>query len=300
MLPSKIYNIGIILLVLVYLIVNFIHKKPTNIIIFLISYVILYSLTRNHYNSLIVSYIVSIIIGICKNFHLLENFEIEYNIENDKNTIKTYKKPKIKNNKNTIKTYKKPKIKNNEINNIVSEEESKTINKPKLIVANIKSLISDELLDAFIDHVKNKNIKVYNKKISIFNLQPTIKKIDRNKVNNIQKLYKEKIKTKQIVVSKDLFIIDGHHRWYAKKIIINETIDYDIDPNSDILVIDMSIKNLIKEIKKFKINHNQNELDNLHFDKKKLLKAKEFIQTIKINIHNLENYYAELNKLKLY
>ena len=164
MLSSKIYNIGIILLVLVYLIVNFIHKKPTNIIIFLISYVILYSLTRNHYNSLIVSYIVSIIIGICKNFHLLENFEIEYNIENDKNTIKTYKKPKIKNNK----------LKNNKVN-IVSEKESKTINKPKLIVANIKSLISDELLDAFINHVKKKNIKVYNKKISIFNLHPTKK-----------------------------------------------------------------------------------------------------------------------------
>jgi len=292
MLPVKIYNVGIIFLVLLYLIVNIKHKKPLNVIIFLISYIVFYSLSKNHYNSLIISYIISIIIGICKNFHLLENFELEYNIEDDENTVKPPKKKKIS------KHTKNPKEKKNK-KEIVNQEDDFKL-EPKLISTNLKSLISDDLLDAFIEDLKNKNIKVLKKKISIFNLNPTIKKLDRNKVNNIQKSIKEQIDTKPIVVSKDLFIIDGHHRWYAKKIIVNETIDYDIDSEVEMILIDIPIKNVIKEIKNFKINHNQTQIDNLRFDKKKLLRAKEFIETIKVNIHNLENYYAELNKLKLY
>ena len=76
-------------------------------------------------------------------------------------------------------------------------------------------------------------------------------------------------------MSKDLFIIDGHHRWYAKKIIVNDTIDYDIDSNVEMILVDIPIKNVIKEIKNFKINHNENQINDLKFDKKKLLKAKE-------------------------
>ena len=65
-----------------------------------------------------------------------------------------------------------------------------------------------------------------------------------------------------------------YHRWYAK-IIVNDTIDYDIDSNVEMILIDIPIKNVIKEIKNFKINHNENQINDLKFDKKKTIKSKD-------------------------
>ena len=57
----------------------------------------------------------------------------------------------------------------------IVDQENELKQEPKILPVNLESLISDDLLEAFIQDLKNKNIKVIKKKISIFNVNPTIK-----------------------------------------------------------------------------------------------------------------------------
>ena len=62
------------------------------------------------------------------------------------------------------------------------------------------------------------NLLITNTKANIYDLKPTLAKISNNKINKLVKLANEKntLFNKPIVISKDNFIIDGHHRWYAE------------------------------------------------------------------------------------
>ena len=61
------------------------------------------------------------------------------------------------------------------------------------------------------------NLLITNTKANIYDLKPSLAKISNNKINKLIKLANEKntLFNKPIVISKDNFIIDGHHRWYA-------------------------------------------------------------------------------------
>ena len=85
----NLYNISILILVSIYIIINFIYKKPLNIVIITSLILIIQHFNKNLINSIVIAYLISIIYGIFKNFHLLENFsQQEFDIKYDKNLIR--------------------------------------------------------------------------------------------------------------------------------------------------------------------------------------------------------------------
>jgi len=72
------YNIlnqyGIKLLVIIYIFINIYYKNIINVLILLISFLVLRNVTDEN-NAILFSYILSLLYGISKNFHLLENFK---------------------------------------------------------------------------------------------------------------------------------------------------------------------------------------------------------------------------------
>ena len=84
----NLYNISILILATVYVILNFHYSKPLNIVIFTSLTLVLLHYDVSLINSIIIAYILSVVFGIVKNFHLLENFEQEYDIKHDTNLVK--------------------------------------------------------------------------------------------------------------------------------------------------------------------------------------------------------------------
>ena len=74
---------GIIFLISVFLIINVIYKNVINIVTFLVSYVIMEQFVANKYTAVLIAYVIGIGVGIIRNFHLLENFEIKNNNEKE-------------------------------------------------------------------------------------------------------------------------------------------------------------------------------------------------------------------------
>ena len=69
------YNIlnqyGVIILVFIYIFINIYYKNIINILIFIIAFLVLRNMIEEN-NALICAYVISLIYGISKNFHLLE------------------------------------------------------------------------------------------------------------------------------------------------------------------------------------------------------------------------------------
>ena len=65
---------GILSLVLLYLGVNVYYRNMKSIILFLVSFVVMYPVFPNKLYPLLIAYTISIAFNIVKNFHLLENF----------------------------------------------------------------------------------------------------------------------------------------------------------------------------------------------------------------------------------
>ena len=272
----NLYNISILILSIIYVIVNFVYKKPENIVIFTSLILLISYFSEKFIESIVIAYIISILYGIFKNFHLLENFkQHEYSIKYDNNLQK-------------IKHNKKKKINTKEKNNKFDIEETKNM---------IMTLLDTNLLSNFINSLRKKNTKITKQKIDINSLKPIKNKLDNIKINSMR----EKINNDIIIVSKDLFIIDGHHRWFSKQSLLNQNLSYNvkINKNIDIEVIDLDIKTFVKQLMDYKRAYNKEQLNQLSFDKTKLNQAKILINNIKNDINKLDTYYQDLNNIKL-
>lgn len=271
----NLYNISILSLSIIYVIVNFIYKKPENIVIFTSLILLISYFSDKFIESIVIAYIISILYGIFKNFHLLENFkQPEYSIKYD-NNLRKIKPKKIK----------KPEPVEN--NNQDLEETKNTI----------MNLLETTILNNFISSLRKKNVKITKQKVDINSLKPIKSKLDNSKINSMR----EKINNNIIIVSKDLFIIDGHHRWFSKQSLLNQNLSYNVEVNKiiDIEVIDLDIKAFVKQLMDYKRAYNKEQLNQLSFDKKKLNEAKILITNIKNDINKLDKYYHDLNNIKL-
>ena len=266
---------GIYVLIFIFLSVNFYYKNIVNILLLIISYLVLRNIT-NENNAIIWSYIISLLYGISKNFHLLENYE----------TIIFNKKPISQ-------------LKGNNI--VIKPVAPKKSNNTKKIY-NIDSFISEELLNQFIDKLNEiDNLLVIKTKKNIYDLKPTIKNIRQNKIITLkQKIKKEDLIKNPIIISNDNFIIDGHYRWFIRKNSIEENtngIDKNdlYDENINVIMIDYDIKTVFKKLKQFKIKFNENYLSKNILDINSVKEGKNLIKNIKNDIQKLEKNYNLLN-----
>jgi len=260
---------GIIFLISVFLIINVIYKNVINIVTFLVSYVIMEQFVANKYTAVLIAYVIGIGIGIIRNFHLLENFEIKNNNEKEQS--------------------------------LDADPVFKKMNSDPIIKINpdIKNLVSDKLLKTYIDHIKGEDDTiVYTRKVFIYDLKPTINELRQGKI--------KKLKTKQvqspIVISSDNFIIDGHHRWYSQKMLAmaqNNTSKDSEDNYINATIVNMKIDTLVKKLKDFKEDYNDKSLNNFKIDEQKIKQAELNINNIKNSINNLDIYMKDLKNINL-
>ena len=109
---------------------------------------------------------------------------------------------------------------------------------------------------------------------------------------------------KPIIISNDNFIIDGHHRWYVRKNLIEMNTnglntDEVYNENINVVIIDYNIKTIFKKLKEFKIKYNKDYLSNSVLDINKIQNGKQLIKNLKKDIQLLEENYNLVNKMKL-
>ena len=293
----------------------------TRLAIFIILFLALRLIVDNQ-SALIYSYILAIIYGIIKNFHLLENFSqkytdnnsiqnliqrqlfrnspsklakpdkndsIEKSIENSSNPITargiSQPKKKTENSKHRLKNklhtlinningnnpinkhnknHSKNRKKNKKMNDILYTQPKITTSKDikqnntqtthvlkKQIEHNapdIEEIISEELLNKFIKRLKNEDeLLVKKQKLNLYKINPSVNKLSKNKVEKMKTKFMndDEFVKKPIIITNDNFILDGHHRWFARKSMIENNFNgfntngiY--DENIRVIVIDFN------------------------------------------------------------
>ena len=107
-----------------------------------------------------------------------------------------------------------------------------------------------------------------------------------------------------IVITNDLFILDGHHRWYAKKSLVeNNTNGYNLGElyNEDIQVvkIDYDIKKCVNKLQEYKIKYNKDYLNKTIKGINNISNGRKYLDEIKDMIENLEENYNNFAKVEL-
>lgn len=356
MLSNIISVYGLYILILIFIMINIYYKNIINILTFVISLLAL----RTYFddtNSIIGAYAISVLYGISKNFHLLENFQsVKSNdkpitknnivkllnnltdVDNDneitigdiknmvkKNLNKDNLKSLLDDSNNIIKQTNdtidsinnlKRKLKpTKQTNNVSSPKRKNNVKKTTSVnpaptpvstsIPELDSIISEELINQFINKLKmDDNLLITNTKANIYDLKPTLAKISNNKINKLVKLANEKnnLFNKPIVISKDNFIIDGHHRWYARKYMVeNNTNSYNTDFYSEdikVIIIDYHIKKLIEKLQEYKINFNRDYLSQALLDLKTNDNGRNFMNTIQNDNSNEKNTHTKIKKIK--
>lgn len=310
-------NYGILLLIFIFVIVNLYYKNLLNILILIFLYLTFKSFMEDK-NALFVAYVLTIIYGIYKNFHLLENFQMASKIEKP---ITEHKLVKKINNIIDSELTNEEDIKLSHVKNMVSKNvhnlkhksntknktkhnDNKDIKNIKTNVPEVDSIISEELLNEFIERAKeNDSVNITRKSLNIYELKPIISKIKRRKVINISKSFLNNEKCKPIIISNDKFIIDGHHRWFAKKNLVeNNTHGYDqsndiYNENIKVIIIDYPIKKLISKLQEYKIRYNNKYLSSSLLNLEKVKNSEQEIKELKMKLKNLEDNYNKLNSI---
>jgi len=286
---------GIYFLIIVYLVINIFYKNKINIIIFIMALLSTINLLENKQNAFIIAYILSILYGIISNFHLLENFKANTTIkidtdsdndnDNDNDNIQI---DSVENKRGELKDQL-----DNQKNEVLQQRANPKIDK-------INSLISTKLIDKFINKLKkHDNSLISYKSINVNDIHNTISELDSKKIKSfIDSFSKDKIVgNTPIVLSNDNFIVDGHHRWYAYKLYIED--EKTADETMNVIVIDLPLNKLINRMQEYKIEYNENIYDKFKLDSKSMNKASKCIKTIKDNINELDNHYKSLQHIKL-
>ena len=123
---------------------------------------------------------------------------------------------------------------------------------------------TDKTMVLFIKQLKNNKIGVKKNKQSVLDLNPTQNQINSEAVKHLQNKHlktKYSLNKKTIIISKDNYILDGHHRW-AALLLCNfkpeKCFKHKIDIKISCVQIDLPIKKIIKLANKFeKVTHKE-------------------------------------------
>ena len=93
--------------------------------------------------------------------------------------------------------------------------------------------------DGLIKHLKKNNVAVKKTKVPAKSLKPIQKEFNKNKIVGAIAKIKTLGQAKPLIVSKDNYIIDGHHRWLAAR---------NVGENIDIMQADVKVHELLKHV----------------------------------------------------
>ena len=315
---------GVFVLVLAYLIINVYLRNLKVLVLFLVTFVGFYQTVTNKTYALVIAYLVSISFSIVKNFHLLENFkgvpkipssfaELNGKLNGKLNGLKQVDESKITAEKidtpqpyNSMKA-KKGKVKKNR-NRPPVEIRDDHLYDPNKDNLEIQEILSDKLVSEFLEKLrKEKHVKVKNKKMSFYKLKPVIAELDGDTVNSLKNeiMYEaNNLLKKNVVVSRDNYIIDGHNTWYLKGVFLSEKdeetiIDSRYTDSLNVIQIDLNIDELIQKMKNYKFSYNANLLSKFSMDKNKMDSLAENIKTLKKSVEKLEEHYVDLSNVNL-
>jgi hypothetical protein len=316
---------GILFLVILFIAISLYYKNFVNIGIFLVFFFALRNIVSNE-QALLYSYCLAIFYGIVKNFHLLENFTANKNQSNNSNTSSETKLIPGKKKRITaisdlfkdsdkLETQKKTQTPTpTQLSTKKNKKKVKKLNKQHCEQVNLKTeppeigeFITEDFINKFIKRLKKEdNLLILKEKQNIYNLNPTINKLSKNKVEKIKdKLTKDtQLVKKPIVISNDNFILDGHHRWYAKKgIIESNTNGYNTtdlyDENVNVVIIDYNIRKCVQKLQEYKIKYNKEYLNKSLDGIENISNGKQYLDEIKETVKHLESNYNKFASVKL-
>ena len=289
---------GILSLVLLYLGVNVYYRNMKSIILFLVSFVVMYPVFPNKLYPLLIAYTISIAFNIVKNFHLLENFSSKKIV---KEITKEDEVPIIPANYNELKAM-------NTINKEKPKPKEPESNETETFIYADDDMVSDALADRFVEKLENRsNVKVKRTRLPVHKLKPTLSNLDSDTAENLRaeaEYNNPRLLENEITVSRDHYIINGHYTWYVKKMFLSEKnestmMDIKYTDNVPVRVIDLDIQPLMKKLETYKIEFNENALAKFTLDRDKLVELRKNINTLKKTVKGLESHYNELSKIQL-
>jgi predicted glutamine amidotransferase len=99
--------------------------------------------------------------------------------------------------------------------------------------------IKGDSLQNFLNHLDSLGVKYTHKTMKSCDLKPTQGEFN---IDKVKALIRTNNDTKPIIVSKDNYVLDGHHRWLA---------DYNSNDKSSVIMVDQTILDLITTAKTF-------------------------------------------------
>jgi len=324
MIQELIEKYGVFVLVVAYLLINIYLRNLKVLVLFLVTFIGFYQTVSNKTYALVIAYLVSITFSIVKNFHLLENFkgvpkipssfsELNGKLNGKLNGLKQVDESRITSEKqetpqahNEIRS-KQRKVKKNRKRPPVEIRDDHLYD-PKKDDLEVQEILSDRLVSEFLDKVKkDKHIKVKNKKMSFYKLKPVIAELDRDTVSSLKNeimFEANNLLKKNVIISQDNYIIDGHYTWYLKGVFLAEKdddtiIDSKYTDSLNVIQIDLNINELIQKIKNYKLDYNANLLSKFSMDKNKMDELASNIKTLKKSVEKLEAHYVDLSNVNL-
>lgn len=303
---------GILSLVLLYLGVNLYYRNLKSLILFLVSLVVLYPIFSNKMYPVLIAYTISIFYNIVKNFHLLENFTSK-----SKKTDEVPEIPQKEPDEEPVpiipSSYKELKAMNTlEERNEKSETEDSEPQKPETnksdLIYTDDDMVSDALADRFVEMLERRsNIKIKHTRLPVHKLKPTLSSLDADTAETLRseaEYNNPRLLEREITVSRDHYIINGHYTWYVKKMFLAEKsettmMDVKYTDNMPVRIIDLDIQPLMKKLESYKIEFNENALAKFTLDRNKLVDLRKNINTLKKTVKNLESHYNELTQIEL-
>lgn len=323
MIQELLEKYGILVLVLAYLVINIYLRNLKVLVLFFVSFVAFYQSVTNKTYALVIAYLISISFSIVKNFHLLENFKgipkipasfKDLKISDKRNTLKPFSAQNAVKSETRIEPEahnkikpKRKKVKRDEKKAPV-ELRNDHLYDPKKDDLEIHEILSDNLVKEFLEKIRKTGyIKIKNKKMSFYKLKPVIAELDGDTVSSLKNeiMYEaNNLLKKNVIVSKDNYIIDGHYTWYLKGVFLsmkneNTIIDYKYTDSLNVIQIDLPIDELIVKMKNYKMDYNSSILSQFTLDKNKMENLAENIKTLKKTVKNLENHYTDISNVKL-
>lgn len=323
---------GIFILVLLFIVFSLYYRNFVNIGVFIILFVGLRIIVGDE-QALLYSYCIAIFYGIVKNFHLLENFTSStdgkqlvpgkgisiqglFNAhENKENVLRMALKNNLVVKRDNVNDSVNDNVNDRENEHVptsissimkMTPTEKKKATK-KIQAPEMDEILSEDLINKFIKRLKREdNLLITKEKMNLYKINPTISKLSKNKVEKIKKklMNDDRFAKKPIVITKDFFILDGHHRWYAKKSLVeNNSNGYNVNDlfneNIQVVIIDYNIRKCVQKLQEYKIKYNKDYLEKSINDINNLSNGKKYLDEIKDSIKQLENNYSSFAKVEL-
>jgi hypothetical protein len=300
-LDNLVNTYGVFALILIYVVVNLAYKNLLNLIIFIVVLLATMGIFDNKINAVILAYIISILYGIVKNFHLLENFNTKTNSntnsiitqEESEESEVSQESAEVSQESAEVSQESSIELNINESTNIIKKTDLEEQKIPDM------DLISSKLIKSFVKKLKTiDESNIYYKKLDIDSLNPTLKNLNKNKLESVTSEIRGGNIPEKVYVSKDNFILEGHYVWFSLKNLSNSN-DAKYGDTIDVILIDMPIKKIIKTLDEFKIDYNKEQYDKFALDAEKMNNAEKSIKNIKVHIKKLEDFHNNLKKVIL-